>query len=98
MAEVFGVLIADAPYRRAAARRKVAQPPLGAPGNRAVLGRDWIAMRVLLGVTQKFGDMVFQGVRKDMLQSVRLLVDLIPRNVQGLVQKQFEQSVMAHDF
>jgi len=63
-----------------------------------VLLGDQMAMRINFGIAEEGCHPVFKALRNEMLQSLGLLVDLVPGILQYLVQKQFQKTVVPHKF
>lgn len=68
---------------------------LGAAGDRAVRGRDRIAVRTGRRVAEEFVDARLEILGDDVLEPLRLLVDLVPLVAERLHQVALQQAVVA---
>lgn len=51
-------------------------------------------MRIGLGIAELGGDSIFQALRNEMLQAFGLLMHFVPRVIEHIMQKSFEQAMM----
>jgi len=90
-----GVAVGDA-----ANHGRDATPPLGQPflfpiRKRSTSLGDRVPVRIRFRVSQLRGDPIFEPLRYEVLEAFRLIVDLVPRVVEEIMEETLQQAVMA---
>ena len=70
---------------------------LAVNSGRIFLG-DEVPVRVDFGVAENGGDPIFETLRDEVFQPLGLVMDLVPGILQNVMQEEFQEAVMPHQF
>ncbi len=89
-----GVLIVNAADSRASAQAPFQKWDFVGKGARLVFRRDYVAVRVKLGISQNRGNPILEALRDEVLQALGFVVDLVPGVLENVVQEELQQAMV----
>src|SRR5581483_100166 len=97
LAKPLGVVVGDTLDDHLLARGAVAEGPLADRPDLARKGGDGVAVRVELGPAEKLEDALLHPLRDDVLEALRLVVNLVPAVAENADEEHLEQPVMTDE-